>query len=357
MLWENIMFHNVAELEPAPGGSGRALQRFPRKVREALGRGTQQRGRFMAQASTGCELRFVTSAEHIRITLSATVEAGDILVYHGDYFHSVHRLAPGVMHTLQLDKPGRLAAAGRETLPAGRFSPDVWRIVISRNYTAGLGFQVVFHDLDTMGHPVRPPSPDDLPGRTWLAYGSSITHGSGAVLHHSSYVQQTARRLGADVWNKGIGGACFCEPEMADYLMTCGDWEVATLELGVNMRGLFTADEFEARAAYLIEGMLRQHPNKPLILLTMFPNMDDIKQAEVSEMSAANKQFNERLRQIYRRLDHACLHLVDGHQLLPDLSGLTTDLIHPSDYGHTLIAERLAQTMETILNGHGSPGR
>ncbi|MFS0723105.1 SGNH/GDSL hydrolase family protein [Paenibacillus sp. 1P07SE] len=353
MLRDDIMFHNVAELEPAPGGSGWTLQRFPREVREALGKGIHQRGRFMAQASTGCELRFVTGAEHIRITLSATVEAGDILIYNGDYFHSVHRLQAGLLHTLQLDKPGRLSAVGRETAPAGRFSPDVWRVVISRNYTAGLGFQVVFHHLDTLGHPVRPPSSVELPGRVWLAYGSSITHGSGAVLHHSSYVQQTARRLGVDVWNKGIGGACFCEPEMADYLMSCGDWDAATLELGVNMRGLFTPDEFEARATSLIEGMLRQHPGKPVVLISMFPNLDDLEQTAGSEMSTANRQLTERLRQIYLRLDHPCLHLLDGHQLLPDVSGLTTDLIHPSDYGHTLIAEHLSQAMDVILQGGG----
>lgn len=348
MIRNQLQFHNVAELEETPGMPGWKLQRYPAMVREQLGTGSYQRGRFVAQASTGCEIRFVTEAEFIRISLTATVEDGDVIVYNGDYFHSIHRLKTGVLTTLHLDKPGRFAEVCPEVLHQGRFSPDVWRIVISRNYYPGLAFQVSFHHLESFGHEVRPPRQDELPACTLLAYGSSITHGSGATVQHTAYIQQTARRLGVDVMNKGIGGACLCEPAMADYLMHLEGWDLAILELGVNMRGLFTPDEFEERARCLVEGILAHHPGKPVVLVSIYPNSADALKNEESPEAQVNRSFIERLRRIHQSMNHPHLHFVDGHQILTDFSALTTDLIHPSDYGHTLMGQHLAEAIGRV---------
>lgn len=351
MIYNQLAFHNVAELEEADGLPGRILQRFPKEVRNGLGHGSYERGRFIAQASTGCEIRFVTDAEMIRITLSATVEDGDVVVYNGDYFHSMHRLRTGVTETLQLDKPALFGMMKPEVLEQGRFSPHVWRIVISRNYYPGLAFQAAFHRLETFGHEVRPPRSEELPARTILAYGSSITHGSGATVHHNAYIQQTARRLGADVMNKGLGGACLCEKGIADYLIHHGGWDMATLELGVNMREMFTPDEFEERARYLVEGMLAHHPGKPVALISIFPNSADGMKDDSHSLAVANRTFNERLLSIYRDLsaEHPHLHFVEGRSILTDFSALAVDLIHPSDYGHTLMGQHLAEALGGIL--------
>ncbi len=349
MIYNQMEFHNVAELETNEEMPGMRLNRLPRGVVHQLGEGDYQRGRFIGQASTGCEIRFVTEAPFIRITLSATVEDGDVLIYCGDYFHSMHRLRTGVIQTLHLDKPARFADVEPEALRAGRFSPGVWRIIISRNYYPGLAFQVAFHGLNTFGHEVRPPREDELPPLTLLAYGSSITHGSGATVQHLAYIQQTARRLGADLYNKGMGGSCLCEQAMADYLISHGGWDIAVLELGVNMRGLFSPEEFEERASYLIGGLIRHHPDKPVVLVSIYPNSDDVLKNTPDGQSNPNRQFTERLEQIYRTLHHPHLHLVNGHEVLTDFSALTADLIHPSDYGHTLMGQQLAEAIRNII--------
>lgn len=349
LIYNKMEFHNVAELEEIPGLPGLRLQRFPREVREQLGRNGSQRGRFVSQASTGCEIRFVTDAPFIRIGLSATVEPGDVLVYRGDYFHSMHRLEPGIIRTLQLEEPEKFQAVDPAKLNKGRFSPKMWRIVISRNYYAGLAFQAVFHHIETFGHEIRPPRQDELPSRRLLAYGSSITHGSGATVHHQAYIQQTARRAGMDVYNKGIGGNCLCEAAMADYLMHHGGWDAASLELGVNMRGMFTPDEFEERARYLVEGMLKHNPGKPVLLISIYPNSTDVLKNPDDSIAAVNRAFVERLQKIHQSLNHPDLHYVDGHSILTDFGALTADLIHPSDYGHTLMGEQLAQVIKEVL--------
>lgn len=349
MIFEQMDFFNVAELESVTGVPGLRMQRFPKHVRERLGECNALRGRFVSQASTGCEIRFVTEAPFFRIALSATVEDGDVLVYNGDFFHSMHRLKAGVIQTLHIEKPPRFEEVNPAALRQGRFAPEVWRIAISRNHYAGLAFQAVFHHLDLFGHEARPPRPEELPARRWLAYGSSITHGSGATMHHQAYIQQAARRLRMDVFNKGMGGSCFCEPVMADYLIRHEKWDVATLELGVNMRDDFTPEQFQLRAEYLVRGMLENNPGKPVVLVSLFPNSADHSTNPTHPRSERNEQFVQRLKQIYKSLDHPCLHYVDGHTLLTDFSALSADLIHPSDYGHTLIGQMLAEAMKSII--------
>lgn len=354
VIHNQLEFHNVAELDKVDEAPGLRLNRIPRSVLHQLGEGGYPRGRFIGQASTGCEIRFVTEAPFIRITLSATVEDGDVLVYCGDYFHSMHRLRTGVIQTLHLDKPARFADVQPEALQNGRFSPGVWRIIVSRNYYAGFSFQAAFHGLDTFGYEVRPPRKDELPSLKLLAYGSSITHGSGATVQHQAYIQQTARRLGADLYNKGMGGSCLCEKAMADYLIGHGGWDIAILELGVNMRETFSPDELEDRARYLIEGMLREHPDKPVVLVSIYPNSDDVlKKNAVENGLNINRQFTQRLELIHRSLNHPNLHLVDGHDILTDFSMLTVDLIHPSDYGHTLMGQHLAEAIQSIIHPLG----
>ncbi|MGG1514294.1 SGNH/GDSL hydrolase family protein [Paenibacillus oryzisoli] len=350
MLFENMQFHNVEELEPSATLPGFILQRFPKEVRHRFGREGDQRGRFIAAMSTGCEIRFVTASPVIRITLSAPITGGDIVVYNGDYVHSVHRLEPGVPTTLHLEAP----AGFKEVLPAslrqgGRFSPDVWRVFVSRSYLGGPGFQVAFHRLETFGYEYRPPLPSEMPARRWIAYGSSITQGSGATVHHQAYIQQAARRLGLDVLNKGMGGSCLCEPEAADFLAAHNDWDVATLELGVNMRGHFTCGEFMARASYLIERMAGQQPGKPIFLLNIFPNSADFLRDAVHPTAVANRDFREALRNMHSQLGLPHLHLLEGESILTDFSALTSDLIHPSDYGHSLMGQRLAEEMQDLI--------
>jgi lysophospholipase L1-like esterase len=94
--------------------------------------------------------------------------------------------------------------------------------------------------------------------------------------------------------------------------------------------------------------MLENNPGKPVVLISIYPNSANyMKDPEKSKTNAA---FVQKLRQIYESLkpQHPDLHYVDGHSLLTDFSALCVDLIHPSDYGHTLIGQRLAEALEEI---------
>jgi lysophospholipase L1-like esterase len=337
MQHQNMYFHNVMELETSPHLPGWRLQRFPKEVRHAL----EEKGRTKAVQSNGCELRFVTEAKHVRVMLSSQDTDGKVLVFKGDFLHSSHQLQAGVIHTIPLEAPERFPDVTSERLNNSAFSSKVWRFFFER-------FCGVFHGIDTFGFDVRPPHQHEIPRLTMMAYGSSITQGAGALSNYNCYIQQTGRRLGIDVLNLGLSGSCYCEHELADHIAERNDWDVGFLEIGVNMRGVYTVGEFKKRAVYLLDRIIERHPEKPLFLTTMYPNRATYSR-EGSALSAYKDnelQFNEVLIQYAADKKHAQLQLLHGEQIMSDFTSLTSDLIHPSDYGHIRMGEKLSGLIE-----------
>ncbi|CAM4191986.1 GDSL-type esterase/lipase family protein [Saccharibacillus endophyticus] len=335
LVRDGAAFHGAAELEPAPAG-GLYIRRVPASVRARLG----ARGRLIAAESTGCELRFVTSSPNADVTLALPAQDGDVAVYRGGMFHSEHRLKAGHVAVLRLAAPPRLNGADPARLSASGFAPDVWRVRFARG-------EAVYYGLNAFGEAVRPPKPGEVPAATLLAYGSSITH--GGEQSRSAYIGQAARRLGLDLHNLGMSGSCLCEREMIDEIAARSDWHILFLELGVNMRDGTDVGEFRSRVRYALERIVDRHPDKPIFLTTIYPNFA-VLGGESPQAGEQDLRFNEILRQETRRMDRgALLHLFEGDRILDDPGGLSCDLVHPSDDGHSVMGANLANLMCGIL--------
>lgn len=343
--------HNVVEFEPANTG-GSYLRRFPHSVRKAL----SHLGHMVSEEAAGVEIRFVTEAQSFRVSLGVEptcldpfeVNTLDVFIFKGDFFHSRRRLEAGkINHLVVADVGGamheRIKAISPAVLRGRRFSPEVWRVFIGR-------FPATLVELSTYGYPCRAPLASEVPAKRWLAYGSSITNGSAASLHYLAYIYQAAHRLGVDVFNQGLSGSCRCEPEMADYLAARKDWDLVTLELGVNMRQGFTLEEFEQRASYLVNKVAGAHPDKPVAVISIYPNADMPPACRDSESQVARQQgaFNEALARIVKQIGNN-VHLIDGSRVLREFTGLTMDFLHPGDYGHIEMGLHLAELLKPLF--------
>lgn len=342
LIHDQIAFHNVEELEHLPGCSGLRLQRFSGALRNVLGFKDHTRGRFFSHRATGCELRFVTVGKFIRVMLSALDSDAEVIIYRGDYAYSRQLLKAGVITTLFLEEPPFFAQVDPAMLKRHRFAPQVWRISFNQDAV------ILYHGVDTYGHEVRPPLPDELPALTWLAYGSSITFGGNALFAPNAYVQRAALLLGVDVLNKGLPGSCLCEPEMAEYLAS-STWNVATLELGVNLTELATPEEFAQRACALINVVHTRHSSLPIAVLDIYPNRADyfLDREHVSARRTAS--FRKIVRTHIDAHPHPMLRHIEADSILTDSLGLTADLLHPSDEGHLGMGERLAAALRPLL--------
>jgi len=337
LIYQDIEFHNVAEMESFL--SGWVLQRFPKEVRRSMISGSS-----CATRACGCEIRFVTESPKVSITLLAQESEAELFVFKGDFFHSAHRLPAGAIRTITLEDPPAFRTVQPHLLEQARFSSKMWRIVAGDHPLTFLG-------LECHGYSHRPPMAQEKPRLRWLAYGSSITTGNGATHLQHGYVQQAAMRLRADVWNKGLPGACMCEREVADFLSERVEWEMVTLEIGVNMRSSVPPNEFAERVEYLIGRMTAIQPAKPVVVITGFPNFCTYEIKET--VSGINeRKYNEILRRIVKDADDPNLLLAEGTDILTEFGGLTADLIHPSDAGHALMGENLGNLLLSRLSSH-----
>lgn len=331
---DSLEFHN-AHPEPREGGIWQ-LPRYPAEVRHAL----NERGRMVSMDSCGVEIRFVTTAKNIRITLSCEDHDADVQVFCGPFLHQSQRLPKGVPTAIHLVPSGRFNEAKDSILQTGGFATQVWRVVTGRQ--PGMPGAFLFHHIETFGHPIRAPKPEEKPGIRWLAYGSSITHS-----HLAGYPFHAARLLHWDVFAKGLSGACHIEAAAADYLAAQAAGkkvDLITAELGVNMRGSYSVEEFAQRANYLVKALRRARPEAQIALITAFTNSAHYAK-EASEGSIRQEGFDQSLREIVAHTNDNQLHLIEGCKLLSDFTLLRSDVLHPSESGHALMGHHLAEAL------------
>ena len=180
-----------------------------------------------------------------------------------------------------------------------------------------------------------PPRPDDVPAKTLLCYGSSITHGSLALGTPHTYVYRLAGRLGCDVRNLGMAGCCHLEESVLWAIRRDPTWDIATVEMGINMLSCFTEEAFRQRVRRAVEVLSQEA--RPVFVTSIFRAIDE-------------DEKYRRFREIVREEAGGRLPFISGEELLHEEDLVAADLVHPSLQGHELIAERWAAFIRGALN-------
>lgn len=334
MQYQNVELFNTEEVVPFEGGV--ILARFPEEARADM----KSRASWMAYASIGCEVRFVCEAEIFWITLGAAAQNVDVYVMLGDYTLDKFTIPAGQKKTIQYEKKDVLAGMDPEVMEPfdERFSHLVWRFYFN---SEGAG---VFYSCRALNGTLRPPYEKELPTKTMLAYGSSITHGCWAIDTRNSYIQQVARRLNLDVLNKGMAGACRLEDSTMEYLIAQDSWDLAFLELGVNVLNSYSVEEFRKRAEHLAVGMCKKKPNNPVYLTFCYYGRGNYTQkSDQSEHAKRSVEYEKVLSGIREKFGLSNLYYIEGTKIMDSGSYLCYDMVHPSDYGHIRMGENLAR--------------
>jgi len=336
MIHENVEFHNIAELREVDGLPGLRLQRVPENVRLSLNEVAQ----WQMLSPASAEIRFVSESPTVKITLSSPQSAADVVPFWGLFQSPERHRVETEPVTLTFTYPERLGAVDAAIGDTMAFSPRVWRLTVS-------GGALHFHGIE--GDGLRPPKPEELPDLRYLAYGTSITHGAGASAMHLAYASQTARRLGADLINLGVGGSALCEREMSDYIASRDDWDVASLALSVNMLG-FTLDDFTEAISYMVNTVAASNTNRPVACITLFTFFPDVcPSMEPDNDDVKIGRFRQALRDVVADCPHPNAHLIEGTDILTDFGGLTPDILHPADNGMIQMGENLAGKLKKII--------
>jgi len=344
MIYQNVELHNVAEAHGTPSAAGLRLQRVPERVRRYVNPLAQDR--YLQPENV--EIRFKARGP-CRVTLSSAGRSR-VTVFHG-LFDSRRRYSLGVEpETIEVAMPDMLRQLKAHDRKSMVFSPDLHRLILGGPQRD----PVYIHAVE--GDGVSPPETTDAPALRYLAYGTSITQGLDAEGPHLSYAAQTARNLGADLINLGVDGSAHCEPQLAEYIAARTDWHVATLELSVNMQK-FSVQEFYDRVSYMVNTIASADVTRPVVCITLLPYYRDLGIEVATVQIPTPRQYRQALQRAVDHCPYPNVHLLHGPDLLVDVADLAADLIHPSDFGMTAIAWKLASSLKFYLSSTEKAGQ
>lgn len=329
MIFDHILFHNVEEIEKTEKGF--LMRRMRHEIQDTISDGVKN-NRF----STGIELRFKMKSGSVDLTLRAdkVAESATAHIFFGSFQGGWEYSSKNIGETdtvIHIEYPKALEELRQLTaLKHLPFDPAVVRVVMPYTpcYYVGIAGET------------EPPQKDDLPEKTYLAYGSSITHGSLGLIQPNSYPFRIAQLLGTDYLNLGFAGWALMEEEMAHYLVSRKDWDFASVEMGINALGkrrYLPLAEFEKRVDRFTQ-ILAEDP-RPVFATSMFC------------FNGGEQALAQEMREIVREYAEKRLIFTDGLKILNDPTLISADCTHPSLRGIEQIAEHWGSIMQQRLSG------
>lgn len=341
MILKNIEVHNIVEFRALKNREGLEMLRVPQIVREKLYFGEQAER--MSAGYTGVEFRFVMKSDVVKLRLQKKY-LEDNRCNH--VLHNMHIYYGGIQgawsdHSrflekdtfeIVIEKPKNM-----DTLKEmAKLANDVWDPEVVRVILDG-GYYML---LDVIGE-VEPPKKEQMPQKTLLTYGSSITHGSNALDQSHTWAALLARDLQMDLRNLGMAGACAMEPEMIDFLARMGEndeWHTAILELGVNVAN-FDNDFIIERVTNTLKQIAGRNLDKKVYIISPFYFYDDFYEG------GNGKRWRTLISEIVQKLAYPNVEYINGLDCLGNITYLCADEVHPNIYGVQKIYEQLKRKM------------
>ena len=333
MIYKNMQIHNVAELLPDENG-GAVWLRYPSAVCESFER---DGARIQAGNSSGVELRFIMKSDVVEIKLRSQ-SIGRFHIFRGGlqggwYDQGKITSADGTVIRIERKEQATIDRVHKDF--ARPWDPSLIRIVFD-----GGRFEI----LDVEGE-IAPPTEGQTPKQTILFYGSSITHGSNALSATNTWPSWVAHGLSMDYLNKGLAGSCCMEDETVSYLGALGQkgaWDVAVLELGINVMS-WDEEKRRTHVENTLDKIAAKNPDKPIFVISPFYSNCDY------GGSAQPAGWRETIRTVIAERAYPNVTYIPGDQILGSMDMISADCVHPSAYGVAQIAERVLAVMKRVL--------
>ncbi|MBR5632352.1 MAG: hypothetical protein IKW68_00085 [Clostridia bacterium] len=177
-------------------------------------------------------------------------------------------------------------------------------------------------------------------------YGSSITQGACASRPANIYEAIVSRRLDTDFIDLGFGGSCLGESAIVNYMATL-DASVFVCDYDHNAPN---AEYLERTHPVIYRTLRAANPTLPIVFISAPNIMPDY-------------TWHIPRREVIRRTYEAAIaagddnvYFIDGETFfdIPDRDMCTVDSCHPNDLGMYLIANKVTEVLDGILNGENA---
>lgn len=340
MHYKGLDIHHVGHLVPLENGV--SWLRVPEEVHTTL---ESDMGKWMAKTAIGVELRFVIRSGTAKITLQSLSSPAVMTTFHvfhggiqsGWEGHEMNKFIPTTPTEFEFVRPSNMNMLKKISKKAHfDWDPEVFRLILERGEIA-----IVKVEGD-----ILPPRPDQTPRSTLLTYGSSITHGSNSLSISNAWPSMVAHHMNMDLINLGMAGSCYMEPAMVDYIASEGEkghWSIAILELGINVLH-WDENLIKERVTYTLQEIANRNSDKHIFVISPFYSIDDYKNRGEAQ------KWRNCMSVLYHRLKLKNIHMINGLQLLNDMSLISADEVHPTIYGMQAIANGIISWMDNVLS-------
>jgi hypothetical protein len=325
--YKNVELHNVCDIIE-DDEVGFAVSRLPLDVRENVNQGARNN----SLHSAGCEIRgMLKEGGKAKIVLQSpddNVYPPIATIFHGCFRRVISKRIAEEPTEIEIDVPNHIELMTRiaadKNMP---FDPHLVRVRLPSIHPC----RVISIEGD-----LTYPTPESTPSSTMLSYGSSITHGAHAIPPEGTYTAQCARQLGCDLINLGFGGSAHMDKAIAHHIASRDDWDFATFEMGINVRS-WEPERFRDAVDYFVSTIASAHPDKHIFCIDLFTNNCDF-----MDNPKEGVGFRDIVKDIAAKQKSDKVIYVDGRSVLSEPSGLSIDLVHPTDDGMSDMGRNLA---------------
>ena len=178
--------------------------------------------------------------------------------------------------------------------------------------------------------------------RRLLAFGDSITHGSGARYPSLSYIERLASLLDADLDNRGVGGDHFSAGLVE--LETVENPDLITVAYGTNDWSHWGAC-FDEECSNMFKNLAKRYPSTPVFVITPLWRGD---WDRAGSMDCRLPDLHEKICEYAR--PYSNITVINAWRFIPRLPEFYSDgILHPNDLGFGVYAERLYKEILTHL--------
>lgn len=168
-----------------------------------------------------------------------------------------------------------------------------------------------------------------------MMYGTSILHGACASRPGMSYANILSRRLNVEILNYGFNGSAYNEKEIAEILAK-REVDLFIIDSEANSGEGYMIDRLDT----FIDTFRQFKPHTPIVVTNRIPFIKDY----YSNTQKANKLKHEAFLKDFAQRRKDIVYVDVYNQLKHDLD-MTSDGVHPSDYGMV----KLADIFEAII--------
>ena len=333
MIYKNIDIHNCREILKNDETGLYMMSRIPVELNDKIEGNAFQ--------DSGVELRFVPNDDEIKIVLRTQKDcAVRAIIYFGSIqsgWEQLYKTINPEPTEIVIKKPHNIELLQRITDENGfPFSPNVVRVILTNG---------IYEIGDVIGD-CRPPKDDEVPQRKYLAYGSSITHGSLGMVQPNTYVSRVGEAFNADVTNMGFAGNARLESDMAEYIANDCYFDFATIEMGINILDI-PCDDFENRVRNFVSTIAKAHSDKPIFCIDVFYMYQDMEEDDAPNCKP--RAFREIVKRVIGELNFKNVTYIRGTDLMCGSRFLSQDSVHPNARGMEEISVNLIKTIKNKI--------